>query len=92
MNTLNAHADMDMDMDMDMAMDIEVDDDEFGDVEGRPLVGWFLMAVALVAMAFLIGAGPEASAHPVKAPAAAPAAVAAQVVAPRASADLAFGG
>ena len=31
------------------------DEDTFGEVEARPLLGWFLMAVALVAMAFLIG-------------------------------------
>ena len=84
MNTFNVHADMNM--------DIEVDDDEFGDVEGRPLIGWFLMAVALVAMAFLIGAGPEASAQPVQAPAAAQAVVSAQVAPAPASVDLAFGG
>ena len=78
MNTFNVRADA----------DIEVDDDEFGDVEGGPLVGWFLMAVALVAMAFLIGAGPEASANPIKAPVA----VSAQVAASPASVDLAFGG
>jgi hypothetical protein len=82
MNTFNAHADM----------NIEVDDDEFGDVEGRPLVGWFLMAVALVAMAFLIGAGPEASAHPVQPPVAAQAPVSAQASTAREPIDLAFGG
>jgi hypothetical protein len=82
MNTFNAQADM----------NIEVDDDEFGDVEGRPLVGWFLMAVALVAMAFLIGAGPEASAHPVQPSVSAQAPVAAQAGTTRAPIDLAFGG
>lgn len=85
MNTFNAQADM----------DIPDDEDEFGDVEGRPLVGWFLMAVALVAMAFLIGSGPEASAHPVRPPAAAQATVPAQVnllVTNRAAIDLSFGG
>jgi len=83
MNTFNVNADMDIEV---------VDDDEYGDVEGRPLIGWFLMAVALVAMAFLIGAGPEASAQPIKASVSAQAVVSAPAVSPRASADLAFGG
>jgi hypothetical protein len=86
MNTFNVHADM----------NIEDDEEEFGDTEGRPLVGWFLMAVALVAMAFLIGAGPEASAHAVNPPAVVQIAAQATVPSAPASADaadaLAFGG
>ena len=82
MNTFNVPADM----------DIEVDEDEFGDVEGRPLVGWFLMAVALVAMAFLIGSGPEASAHPVQPAVAAQATLSAQAATTREPIELAFGG
>ena len=57
MNTLNVHADA----------SFEDDDDNFGDTESRPLVVWFLMAVALVAMAFLLGSAPEAMAQPVAA-------------------------
>lgn len=82
MNMLNVHADI----------PIDDDDDEFGDVEDRPLIGWFVMAVALVAMAFLIGAGPEASAHPVKPAGAAQATVSASAVTTREPIDLAFGG
>ena len=52
MSTLNANADRSHDDD---------DDDDFGEVESRPLLGWFLMAVALVAMAFLIGGRDEVS-------------------------------
>jgi hypothetical protein len=76
MNTFNVHADM----------NIEDDEDEFSDVEGRPLVGWFLMAVALVAMAFLIGAGPQAVARPINPP------IAAAAAAVEVPTVLAFGG
>jgi hypothetical protein len=92
MNTFNAHAEPQFDE----------DDDEFGDVESRPLLGWLLMAVALVAMAFLVGAGPQATARQLTAPAApeatapAPVATATVPVAPQMSASeaagLAYGG
>jgi hypothetical protein len=82
MNTFNVHADM----------DIPDDEDEFGDVEGRPLVGWFLMAVALVAMAFLIGSGPEASAHSVKPAVAGQATASVQTATTREPIEPAFGG
>ena len=79
MNTLNGHVDTPFD-----------DDDNFGDAEGRPLVVWFLMAVALVAMAFLLGSSPEAMAHPVAA-AAEPSPIA-QALTLSEAAGLAYGG
>jgi hypothetical protein len=82
MNTFNVHAEL----------PIEDDDDEFGDKESRPLFGWFLMAVALVMMAFLIGSGPEASAHSIKPSVSAPAIVPSQAVMNREPIELAFGG
>ena len=69
------------------------DDDDFGDPEARPLLGWLLMAVALVTMAFLIGGNaPESSASAsdgVKSPMAAAATEVAGALAARHSA---FGG
>jgi hypothetical protein len=43
------------------------EDDDFGDAQSHPLLGWLLMAVGLVAMAFLLATGPEASAQQVTA-------------------------
>jgi hypothetical protein len=83
MNSFNPHAEPQFD-----------DDDEFGEVESRPLLGWLLMAVALVAMAFLVGAGPHATAGQFNAPAAPEAAAAPVASANQASeaAGLAYGG
>ena len=39
---------------------IDDDDDNVATTESRPLLVWLLMAVALVAMAFLLGSAPEA--------------------------------
>ena len=41
---------------------LDDDDDPMALSESRPLLVWFLMAVALVAMAFLLGAAPDARA------------------------------
>jgi hypothetical protein len=69
------------------------DDDDFGDVEARPLLGWLMMAVALVAMAFLVGGGGASASAPQNVTAAPPPAtsVAAMVGEPSA-AGVAFGG
>jgi hypothetical protein len=83
MNTLNIHADP----------RVDDDDDEFGEVESRPLLGWFLMAVALVTMAFLIGAGPDVSAQSSsQAPAAAEPNATSQALTRSEAAGLAYGG
>jgi hypothetical protein len=82
MNTLNVHPDAQFDD----------DDDDFGDTEGRPLVVWLLMAVALVTMAFLLGSSPEALAHPVNAPAAAEPSPTVQALMRSEAAGLAYGG
>ena len=72
---------------------IDDEDDNLATTEGRPLVVWLLMAVALVAMAFLLGSAPQALAKDAlprpaaKVPANASAAPAALGVA-----SLAFGG
>jgi hypothetical protein len=67
------------------------DDDEAAEFEGRPLFVWLMMAIALVAMAFLLGAAPEASARPARA-AAATAVPAMPQAALATSADVVFGG
>ena len=82
MNTLNLHADA----------QIDDDDDNFGDAEGRPLVVWLLMAVALVTMAFLLGSSPEVLAQPVAAPAAAEPSPIVQALMRSEAAGLAYGG
>jgi len=81
MNTLNGHVDTPFD-----------DDDNFGDAEGRPLVVWLLMAVALVTMAFLLGSSPEALAQPVAAAAAAESSPTVQALMNSEAAGLAYGG
>jgi hypothetical protein len=90
MNSFNPHAEPQFDD----------DDDEFGDVESRPLLGWLLLAVALVAMAFLVGAGPHAMAgsvspapaQPQAAASPAPVATASQATQASEVAGLAYGG
>ena len=82
MNTLNVHADA----------PFEEDDDTFGETEGRPLVVWLLMAVALVTMAFLLGSSPEALAQQVAAPAAAEPSPIVQALMRSEAAGLAYGG
>ena len=87
MNTFNMHAEPQRG-----GIELDDDEDDFGDVESRPLLGWFLMAVALVAMAFLIGSGPEASAGQVSAPTPAEPSLTALVLMSSEAAGLAFGG
>ena len=67
------------------------DDDELGRQESRPLLVWFLMAVALVAMAFLLGSAPQVVAH-AELPDAGAAGALYAVSAPAEMPDLAFGG
>jgi hypothetical protein len=51
-----------------MNMELEsTDDDDLDDMNEahhQPILVWLMMAMALVAMAFLLGTAPEASAHP----------------------------